>query len=168
MRTIYTFLAPQNAHHMRHKKYNMQMHTTDTARYTCTQVARGVQQRATATKHDQTCFSAGLCFWLFLKHLVHVCNHKHRWQGWRKEQLHICRTLWRSNHEEPFPPTTTTTSAAVTAVNSEIEIINTRQLRPPNLDILWKLMIIAIQKWIRNTNTKTKTNTKTMTKTLRE
>ena len=37
--------------------------------------------------------------------------------------------------------------------------------RPPNPYIFWKLMIIAIQKWIRNTNTKTKTNTKTMTKT---
>ena len=36
---------------------------------------------------------------------------------------------------------------------------------PPNPYIFWKLMIIAIQKWIRNTNTKTKTNTKTMTKT---
>ena len=36
---------------------------------------------------------------------------------------------------------------------------------PPNPYIFWKLMIIAIQKWIGNTNTKTKTNTKTMTKT---
>ena len=36
---------------------------------------------------------------------------------------------------------------------------------PPNPYIFWKFMIIAIQKWIRNTNTKTKTNTKTMTKT---
>ena len=36
---------------------------------------------------------------------------------------------------------------------------------PQNPYIFWKLMIIAIQKWIRNTNTKTKTNTKTMTKT---
>ena len=36
---------------------------------------------------------------------------------------------------------------------------------PPNPYIFWKLMIIAIQKWIRNTNTKTKTNTKTMTNT---
>ena len=36
---------------------------------------------------------------------------------------------------------------------------------PPNPYIFWKLMIIAIQNWIRNTNTKTKTNTKTMTKT---
>ena len=36
---------------------------------------------------------------------------------------------------------------------------------PPNPYIFWKLMIIAIQKWIKNTNTKTKTNTKTMTKT---
>ena len=35
--------------------------------------------------------------------------------------------------------------------------------RPPNPYIFWKLMIIAIQKWIRNTNTKTKTDTKTMT-----
>ena len=37
--------------------------------------------------------------------------------------------------------------------------------RPPNPYIFWKLMIIAFQKWIKNTNTKTKTNTKTMTKT---
>ena len=37
--------------------------------------------------------------------------------------------------------------------------------RPPNPYIFWKLMIVAIQKWIRNTNTNTKTNTKTMTKT---
>ena len=29
--------------------------------------------------------------------------------------------------------------------------------RPPNPYIFWKLMIIAIQKWIGNTNTKTKT-----------
>ena len=36
---------------------------------------------------------------------------------------------------------------------------------PPNPYIFWKLMIIAIQKWIRNTNTQTKTNTKTNTKT---
>ena len=36
---------------------------------------------------------------------------------------------------------------------------------PPKPYIFWKLMIIAIQKWIKNTNTKTKTNTKTMTKT---
>ena len=35
----------------------------------------------------------------------------------------------------------------------------------PNPYIFRKLMIIAIQKWIRNTNTKTKTNTKTITKT---
>ena len=145
MSAIYTSLAPQCTIYSRHAPEDVQnAHTTCTARYTCTQVARGVQQRATATKHDQTCFSAGLCFWRFLKHLVHVCNHKHRWQGSRKEQLHFCRALWRSNHEEPFPPTTTPTS---TAVNSEIEIINTRQLRPPNPDILWKLMRIAIQKW---------------------
>ena len=38
--------------------------------------------------------------------------------------------------------------------------------QPPNQYIFWKLMIIAIQKWIGNTNTKTKT--KTMTKTPRE
>ena len=38
-------------------------------------------------------------------------------------------------------------------------------MRPPNPYIFWKLMIIAIQKRIGNTNTKTKTNTKTMTKT---
>ena len=31
----------------------------------------------------------------------------------------------------------------------------------PNPYIFWKLMKIAIQKWIRNTNTKTKTNKKT-------
>ena len=37
---------------------------------------------------------------------------------------------------------------------------------PLNPYIFWKLMIVAIQKWIRNTNTKTKTNTKTMTKTM--
>ena len=37
---------------------------------------------------------------------------------------------------------------------------------PQNPYIFWKLMIIAIQKWIRNTNTKTKTNTKTITKTI--
>ena len=36
--------------------------------------------------------------------------------------------------------------------------------RPPNPYIFWKLMIIAIQKWLKNTNTKTPTNTKTMTK----
>ena len=36
---------------------------------------------------------------------------------------------------------------------------------PQNPYIFWKLMIIAIQKWIRNSNRKTKTNTKTMTKT---
>ena len=36
---------------------------------------------------------------------------------------------------------------------------------PPNPYIFWKLMIIAIHKWIRITNTKTKTNKKTMTKT---
>ena len=36
---------------------------------------------------------------------------------------------------------------------------------PPNPYIFWKLMIIAIQKWIRNRNTKTNTNTKTVTKT---
>ena len=33
--------------------------------------------------------------------------------------------------------------------------------RPPNPYIFWKLMIIAIQKWIRNTNTKTMKKTKT-------
>ena len=32
---------------------------------------------------------------------------------------------------------------------------------PPNPYIFWKNMIIAIQKWIRNTNTKTMTKTKT-------
>ena len=37
--------------------------------------------------------------------------------------------------------------------------------RPPNPYIFWKLMIIAIQRWIGYTNTKTKTNTKTMTNT---
>ena len=80
MSTIYTSLAPQCTIYSRHAPEDVQnAHTTCTARYTCTQVARGVQQRATATKHDQTCFSAGLCFWRFLKHLVHVCNHKHRW-----------------------------------------------------------------------------------------
>ena len=36
---------------------------------------------------------------------------------------------------------------------------------PPHPYIFRKLMIIVIQKWIRNTNTKTKTNAKTMTKT---
>ena len=37
--------------------------------------------------------------------------------------------------------------------------------RSPKPLHFWKLIIMAIQKWIGNTNTKTKTNTKTMTKT---
>ena len=51
------------------------------------------------------------------------------------------------------------------AMVTSYQISTSTSLRPPNPYIFWKLMIIAIQKWIRNTNTKTKTNTKTMTKT---
>ena len=51
------------------------------------------------------------------------------------------------------------------AMVTSYQISTSTSPRPPNPYIFWKLMIIAIQKWIRNTSTKTKTNTKTMTKT---
>ena len=54
------------------------------------------------------------------------------------------------------------------AMVTSYQISTSTSLRPPNPYIFWKLMIIAIQKWIRNTNTKTKMNTKTKTKTPRK
>ena len=79
--------------------------------------------------------------------LLYFCSSQPSIVHWLGSPIFPCSVVRLSRHGDTWPYLTSTCPG------------------PPNPYIFWKLMIIAIKKWIRNTNTKTKTNTKTMTKT---
>ena len=94
-------------------------------------------------------------FWFFQSHLMHHFS----------PLTYICSSQpsmvhWLSSPIFPF-----CSFVCRPAMVTSYQISTSTSPRPPNPYIFWKLMIIAIQKWIRNTITKTKTISKTMTKT---